>query len=73
LQYSKIPFYDFEDGSYDYYYWIDAGLSHTGLIPDKYLSGVGYEQYFESSLFNNKLLDNLVRFVENLCSIQREN
>jgi len=62
LQYSKIPFYDFEDGSYDYYYWIDAGLSHTGLIPDKYLSGVGYEQYFESSLFNNKLLDNLVKF-----------
>lgn len=62
LQYSKIPFYDFEDGSYDYYYWIDAGLSHSGLIPDKYLSGIGYEQYFESSLFNNKLLENLVKF-----------
>lgn len=64
LQYSKLSFYDFEDGSYDYYYWIDAGLSHSGLIPDKYLSGIGYEQYFESSLFNNKLLDNLVKLTK---------
>jgi hypothetical protein len=49
-----------DDTLYDYYYWIDAGLSHTGLIPEKYLSGPGYRRYFESSLFNNKFLENLI-------------
>jgi hypothetical protein len=64
IQYSKIPFFFKEDMSYDYYYWIDAGLSHTGIIPNKYLSGVGYERYFESSLFNNTFLKNLVKYTD---------
>ncbi|NBU82020.1 MAG: hypothetical protein EBS55_10275, partial [Flavobacteriaceae bacterium] len=52
-----------EDKSYDYYYWIDAGLSHCGLIPNKYLtlSGPHNRGYYESSLFNNLFLINLIK------------
>ena len=61
VQYSKFHWWWNEDKSYDYYYWIDAGLSHCGLIPVKYLSGTHPEQrYYESSLFNNDFLKNLV-------------
>ena len=64
IQYSKFSWFRREDKSYDYYFWFDAGLSHTGLIPDKYLSGNGYQVYFESSLFNDKFLENLLNFAE---------
>ena len=64
IQYSKFSWYNKEDKSYDYYFWFDAGLSHTGLIPDKYLSGKGYQVYFESSLFNDKFLTNLLNYCE---------
>ena len=54
VQYSKFHWWWNEDKSYDYYYWIDAGLSHCGLIPVKYLVGTHPEQrYYESTLFNN--------------------
>ena len=64
IQYSKFSWYNKEDKSYDYYFWFDAGLSHTGLIPDKYLSGKGYQVYFESSLFNDNFLNNLLNYCE---------
>ena len=61
VQYSKFHWWWKEDKSYDYYYWIDAGLSHCGLIPNKYLTGVGAMRcYYESNLFNNDFLNNLV-------------
>jgi hypothetical protein len=61
IQYSKFHWWDNEDQSYDYYYWIDAGLSHCGLIPLKYLTHDGLvRRYYESSLFNNEFLKNLV-------------
>lgn len=62
IQYMKLNWFNFEDGSYDYYYWIDAGLSHSGLIPKKYLSQEGPHNrgYYESSLFSNKWVNNLV-------------
>jgi hypothetical protein len=54
VQYSKFHWWWNEDKSYDYYYWIDAGLSHCGLIPDKYLTEVGPMRcYYASNLFNN--------------------
>jgi hypothetical protein len=63
IQYSKFAWFENEDKSYDYYFWFDAGLSHTGLIPDKYLTmGLGYRSYFESTLFNDKFLENLINF-----------
>jgi len=64
IQYSKFDWFRRENDNYDYYFWIDAGLSHTGLIPNKYLSGPGYRTYFESSLFSNIMLRNLVNYCE---------
>ena len=63
IQYSKFSWFKNEDKSYDYYFWFDAGLSHTGLIPDKYLSAEGYRGYYESTLFNQKFLDNLINYI----------
>jgi hypothetical protein len=62
IQYMKFIWLLSEDMSYDYYFWIDAGLSHCGLIPEKYLISGGEHNrgYFESSLFNNKFLNNLI-------------
>jgi len=62
IQYMKFIWFLSEDMSYDYYYWIDAGLSHCGLIPNKYLTPGGPHNrgYYESSLFNNNFLNNLV-------------
>ena len=64
IQYSKFDWFRKEDGSYDYYYWIDAGLSHCGLIPNKYLDTKlpMMRCFYESSLFNNKFLDNLLEY-----------
>lgn len=65
IQYSKFHWWWNEDKSYDYYYWIDAGLSHSGLFPRKYLGTHDYyKQMFECSLFNNKFLKNLISYTE---------
>jgi hypothetical protein len=61
VQYSKFHWWWNEDKTYDYYYWIDAGLSHCGLIPNKYLHGNHPQgRYYESSLFNNEFVKNLI-------------
>ena len=61
IQYSKFHWWWNEDKSYDYYYWIDAGFSHCGLIPPKYLIGEHPQaRYYESSLFSNEFLKNLI-------------
>jgi hypothetical protein len=61
VQYSKFHWWWNEDKSYDYYYWIDAGLSHCGLIPLKYLTSEHIQQrYYESNLFNNDFLKNVI-------------
>lgn len=66
IQYSKFiwSYNEFNIGDYENVYWIDAGLSHSGIIPDKYLfvEGGWGNRYFESSLFNNKFLNNLINF-----------
>ena len=50
-------------GDYDNIFWFDAGLSHSGLFPPKYMNNIGYwEQNYESTLFNNKFLNNLIDF-----------
>jgi hypothetical protein len=63
IQYMKFIWFLLEDMSYDYYFWIDAGLSHCGLIPNKHLTNIGphNRMYYESPLFNNKFLDNLIK------------
>jgi len=63
IQYSKFAWWLNEDGSYENYYWIDAGLSYCGLIPVKYLEQKEYmRSFYDSSLFNNLFLKNLVEF-----------
>jgi len=61
IQYCKFHWWWNEDKSYDYYYWIDAGLSHCGLIPLKYLKSEHMmARYYESTLFNNDFLKNVI-------------
>lgn len=64
LQYMKLMWFLQEDKSYDYYYWFDAGLSYTGLIPSKHLDNSGgyFNQYYQSHLFNNNFINNLIKF-----------
>jgi len=64
IQYAKFEWLENHiNENYDYFYWIDAGLSHCGLIPVKYRSvNLGHRGYFESSLFNNTFLRNLNLF-----------
>lgn len=71
IQYMKFIWLLNEDMSYDYYFWIDAGLSHCGLIPNKYLDGNAFamRKFFESNLFNNKFLNNLLKNTENKFTI----
>jgi hypothetical protein len=66
IQYMKFFWFLNEDMSYDYYYWFDAGLSHCGLIPNKYLAkhGIHNSQYYQSDLFNNDFLNNLIQKTE---------
>lgn len=64
IQYSKFSWWWNEDKSYDYYYWIDAGISHCGLIHKKYLTitdEYNYRRYYECNLFNNFFLENLIK------------
>jgi hypothetical protein len=59
------------DETYDYIYWIDVGLSHHGLFPNKYnpnselATGMSYDfnTYSFTNLFNNKLVIGLNNFV----------
>lgn len=64
IQYMKFYWSIREIDGYDYTFWFDAGLSHCGLIPNKYLThppSHNQRQYYESSLFNNIFLDNLIK------------
>lgn len=67
IQYSKF-IWSLEESNiddYDMIYWFDAGLSHSGLFPPKYMNNIGYwEQHYECSLINNKFLSNLSEFTE---------
>lgn len=51
----------------DYIYWFDAGLSYSGLIPDKHLNIIGntyYDKYFNSHLYNNNFLKCLIEYTK---------
>lgn len=61
IQYNKFFWFFNEKLDYDYYYWIDAGLSHCGIIPDKYLvNNNTYQKYFNSYFFDNSFLEKLM-------------
>ena len=63
IQYNKFFWFELEDGSYDYYYWIDAGLSHCGLLPNVWLPYKDIEScWYHSDIFDNNFLSNLLKF-----------
>lgn len=68
IQYNKFFWMDlledFDD--YDRIFWFDAGLSHGGIIPEKYSTGEGYEKHFKFSIFNEDLL-------KRLCDTSKDN
>jgi hypothetical protein len=51
---------------YDYYYWIDCGLSHGGLFPRRYRSGDNYHDFFSCTLFNPTMVENLNKVEDKL-------
>jgi hypothetical protein len=66
IQYNKFFWTLDECSAYDYIYWIDAGLCHCGIIPDKYLINTNtYQRYFNSNYFDNLFLEKLITKTEN--------
>ncbi len=66
IQYNKFFWTLDECKDYDYIYWIDAGLCHCGIIPDKYLINTNtYQRYFNSNYFDNLFLEKLITKTEN--------
>lgn len=80
VMWGKYYFLDKEiDGNYDYYYWIDAGISHPGLFPLKYGTGKGDgmsrnpETWNFPGIFNQELFNNINSYVgEKLLDIRTE-
>ena len=52
--------------NYDYVFWIDAGISYSGLIPDRHLifPDNGAIEYYNSGLFNNNLIEGMKKIAE---------
>ena len=65
IQYLKSCWMSDIEG-YDWVFWFDAGLSYSGLMPDKYMlpRDVGKIEYFNSGLFCDELVDGLKRTAE---------
>lgn len=51
---------------YEFFYWIDCGLSHGGLFPSRYRNeqSHSFESYFSCSLFNPTMVENLNKVVD---------
>lgn len=76
IQYCKFIWaLDESNDNYDNLFWFDAGLSHAGLFPTRYMiQDHYYSQNFYCTLFNNRLLQNLINFVEDkIVIVSKEN
>lgn len=67
IQYLKIEWLKAHASTgYEYVYWIDAGLSHVGILPDKFMTHKEgpwqQSDYYSSTVFNNTFLSNLTEF-----------
>lgn len=58
---------NYTNQKYEYIFWIDIGISYSGLIPDKHLifPENGNIEYFNSGLFCNDLLNGLKKSSQN--------
>lgn len=50
---------------YQKVYWFDAGISYSGLFPEKYTMSDTYYRYFNFSLFNKNYLNHLNTTTDN--------
>lgn len=76
VQYNKFFFLDLIEKKYNYdkIFWIDAGLSHAGIIHSKYQFGEGYEKNFKFNIFNEKLLQKICQISDkNILLISKNN
>lgn len=66
LQYCKFIWSLIESNEdYNHLFWFDAGLSHAGLFPTRYMIQNGYwSQNFSCTLFDNVFLQKLINFAE---------
>ena len=54
-------------------YWFDAGLSHSGLIPEQFAYGEGHKRYYSFNLFNKEYLNYLNTITEERLVIVSKN
>jgi hypothetical protein len=66
IQYNKFFWLDLIEDlrDYDRVFWIDAGLSHGGIIDSKYSYGNGLKGNYDFSIFNSNLLHRLCDICE---------
>lgn len=82
IDWNKIYLLEKEfDESYDYIYWVDVGLSHHGIFPNKYnpnsdlSTGMShdYNTYSFTNAFNEKFIYSLNNFIgDKLLNLQNE-
>jgi hypothetical protein len=62
IQYNKFFWFDLIEDRFDYdrVYWIDAGLSHSGLFPQQYRLNDNVHGTFDITLFTPKFLEKIV-------------
>jgi hypothetical protein len=68
IQYNKFIWFDttyLNILNFDKVYWFDAGLSHSGLFPEKFTQSTTYYKYFNFSLFNENYLKYLNGLTDN--------
>lgn len=66
IQYNKFFWLELINNlsDYDRVFWVDAGLSHSGLFPEKFSYGTGYDRYFFFDVFNKNFLNYLISETE---------
>jgi len=76
IQYCKFFWMLSERWTHDYYFWVDAGLCHIGLIPTKHLmnNGKNGQEYYNSELFDNTFLNKVIEKIgDRIFLFEKEN
>jgi hypothetical protein len=75
VQYNKFFWIDFLEKieTYDRIFWFDAGLSHGGIINEKYSEGNGYDKNFKFNVFNPDYLERICQVSDDKVLILSKN